>query len=379
MADFELISADDHFTEPPDLWQSRVPASSRDRAPRVERTDNGDGWVFPNRPWTPLGLGAQAGRSFEEYRYSGVTFDEIRPGNYEPKARLEDMDQDGVWASALYPTTGLSVANIEDVGLHVDCVRAYNDFCAEFCATDRRRLLGLGLIPRNGVDGAVAEVERMGKLGLAGALLQALPSGGVWPSAEDERFWAAVEEMGTLLHIHIGLVGKAGASTQPTGPPPMNPLLPIVLRGYALIAQGCQDAFAGLIFSGVMERYPGIKWVAVESGIGWVPYYLERWDGVYERQRHWSKLDLPLAPSEYWRRQVFATFEEDRIGVELAVRHPEYVGVDNLMWASDYPHGDTTWPNSRQSVRDQFQGLPDEARRKITWDNARRLYAIETP
>ncbi len=378
MADFDLISADDHFTEPPDLWQSRLPVAFRDQAPRVERTERGDGWVFPNRPWSPMGLGAQAGRSYEDYQYC-TTYEEIRPGTYEPRARLEDMDLDGVWASVLYPTTGLSVAAIEDMALHVECVRAYNDFCADFCATDRRRLLGLGLIPRNGVDGAVAELERMRQVGLVGAILQALPSGATWPAADDERFWAAAEEMGILLHIHVGLVGKAGVSMLPLDPPPMNPLLPIVLRGYALIAQGCQDAFAGLIFSGVLERYPGIRWVAVESGIGWLPYYLERWDGVYQRQRHWSNLDLPLTPSEYWRRQVFATFEEDRIGVELAVRHPEYVGVDNLMWASDYPHGDTTWPHSRQTVQEHFQGLPEEARWKITWENARRLYGVETP
>ena len=211
------------------------------------------------------------------------------------------------------------------------------------------------------------------------ALLVALPSGGAFPTAEDEPFWAAAEELGLVLHIHIGLAGRTGLAKATSDMPTMNPMLPTLLRGYALIAQGCQDAFAGLIFSGVMERYPGIKWVAVEGGIGWVPSYLERWDAVYERQRHWSKLDLPMKPSEYWRRQIFATFEEDPLGVEMAVRHPEYVGVDNLMWASDYPHGDTTWPNSRESVQEQFADIPEDSRRKITWENARRLYEIETP
>lgn len=378
MAQYELISADDHFAEPPDLWTKRLPSKFQDRAPRVERTQQGDGWRFPGGPWTPLGLGAQAGRKFEDYRYAGVTYEDVRPGVYEPRARLEDLDVDGVWASVIYPTTGLGLPRIEDPELHLACARAYNDFCAEFASADPRRLLPVGVIPRTGVDAAVAELKRMRETGLRAALLQALPSGAVWPSAQDERFWATAQEMGVVLHIHIGLSSRT-ASIPPSDPPPVNPLLPILLRGYALIAQGCQDAFAGLIFSGVLERYPTVKWVSVESGIGWIPYYLERWDGVYERQRHWSKLDLPRKPSEYWRRQVYATFEEDKIGVNLAVRHPEYVGVENLMWASDYPHGDTTWPNSRQTVRDHFAGMPEEARRKITWENARRLYAIETP
>jgi len=129
----------------------------------------------------------------------------------------------------------------------------------------------------------------------------------------------------------------------------------------------------------VMERYPKLKWVAVEGGIGWIPYYLERWDGVWERQRHWAKLQLPMKPSAYWRRQVFATFEEDKIGIELAVRHPEYVGVDNLMWACDYPHGDTTWPNSVKSVRSQFKDVPKAALRKMTWENVSKVYDIAAP
>jgi len=381
MASYDLISADDHFAEPPDLWERRLPAKLRDRSPRVERTPQGDGWRFPGQQWTPLGLGAQAGRDFKDYRYSGVTYDDVRPGVYEPRARIQDLDLDGVWASVIYPTTGLGLPRIEDVELHVACVRAYNDFCAEFATADPRRLLPVGVLPRNGVDAAVAELERMRKLGLRAALVQALPGGGQWPTAEDEPFWAAAQDMDVVLHIHIGLASRSAATFAGAGggPPPVNPLLPIVLRGYALIAQGCQDAFAGLIFSGVMERHPKLQWVSVESGIGWIPYYLERFDGVWERQRHWAKLDLPRKPSDYWRRQVFATFEEDRIGVDLAVRHPEYVAVDNLMWASDYPHGDTTWPNSKKIVQEHFRHLPQDARRKITWENARLLYAIETP
>ncbi|MBI3743495.1 MAG: amidohydrolase [Chloroflexi bacterium] len=379
---YELISADDHFAEPPDLWTGRLPAKFKANAPRVERTAQGDGWVFPNRPWSPLGLGAQAGRDFKDYRYTGVTYDDVRPGVYESKGRLEDLDLDGVWASVIYPTTGLSLVTIQDIELYTACVRAYNDFCAEFAKADKRRLLPLGIIPKNGVEAALAELDRMRKIGLRGALLSALPSGGDWPTPDDERFWSAAQDLGVVMHIHIGLATRAGltnATQISTGPQPANPLLPVMLKGYALIAQGAQNAFAGLIFSGVMERYPKLKWVSVESGIGWIPYYLERWDGVFERQRHWANIDLPMKPSDYWRRQVFATFEEDKIGVDLAVRHPEYVGVENLMWASDYPHGDTTWPKSRETVQEHFQGLPQHAKRRMTWDNARELYKIETP
>lgn len=378
---YELISADDHFAEPPDLWEKRLPARLRDRSPRVERTPQGDGWRFPGGQWTPLGLGAQAGRDFKDYRYSGVTYADVRPGVYEPHARLADLDMDGVWASVIYPTTGLSLVRIEDAELHTACVRAYNDYCAEFASADPRRLLPLAVLPKTGVEGMLAEMTRARKLGLRGVLLQSLPSGGQWPVDEDERFWAAAQDLGLVLHIHVGLASRAPAmqAAAASGPQPKNPLLPIMLRGYALIAQGCQDAFAGLIFSGVMERHPKLRWIAVEGGIGWVPYYLERWDCVWERQRHWAKVDLPQKPSFYWRRQVFATFEEDKIGVDLAVRHPEYVGPENLLWASDYPHGDTTWPNSRRTVAEHFRDLPERARWRITWENARELYGIQPP
>ena len=379
MPKYTLISSDDHFTEPPDAWQSRLPAKLKERGPKVVRTKEGDGWVWEGRPWTSLGLGVQAGREFKDYRLTGATFEDIRKGTWDPGERLKDMDMDSTWATVLYPNTGLSLPMIQDQALHEACVRAYNDFCADFCKRDSSRLIGLGVMPRGGVDKALAELRRIGKLGMRGAVLQALPSSGTWPTKEDERFWAEAQEMGIPLHVHLKLQGVTPSFSPQDSAKLMNPNLQLVLRGYALIAQGCQDAFAGLIFSGVMERYPRLKWVAVEGGIGWIPYYLERWDGVWERQRHWAKLNLPMKPSDYWRRQVWATFEEDNIGIDLAVRHPEYVSAENLMWACDYPHGDTTWPNSVKIVQKQFKDVPAAAMRKMTWENVAKLYKIAAP
>lgn len=378
---YELISSDDHFVEPPGTWQDRVPERFKVDAPRVERTPQGDVWIAEGKRRGGVGLSALAGRKYEDYKSGGMTYDDVRPGFYDPKHRLRDMDQDGVWASVIYPSVGMGIFTMQDPELHLACVRAYNDFTAEFNESSPDRLFGLGVLPRNSIDVALAELERMAKMGIKGAYLQKYPSGGKYPSASDERFWAAAQEMGLPLHIHIRLAGRfEDFAVSPEDPhPPMNSNLPMMMSGFALMAHGCQEAFAQLIFSGVMARYPDLKWVSVESGIGWIPYFLDRWDNNFERQRHWAQLAFDMKPSEYWRRQVYATFEEDKVGVLLAHMLPDICPVDNLMWACDYPHSDTTWPHSREIVREQFKDIPDEDRRKVVWENCQKLYGIPAP
>ena len=377
---YELISADDHFNEPPDTWQARVPERLKEAAPKVVRMDHGDVWVVDGESRGGLGLGSLAGRDYKDFKASGLTYDDLRPGFYEPGQRLKDLDEDGVWASVIYPTIGIGIVGIKDPELHEACVRAYNGFVADFNATDPRRLFGVGVLPRTGVKAAVSELEHLARSGLRGALLQSYPSGEKLPTVDDEPFWAAAQEIGLPLHVHVTLAGRFDNFFAASGGKgPMNPNLAMVISGYALISHGCQEAFSQLIFSGILDRYPSLKWVAVEGGIGWVHYFLERWDNSLERQRHWANLDLKLKPSDYWRRQVYATFEEDTIGVELAVRRPDICPVDNLLWASDYPHSDTTWPRSREVVRDHFKDMPDEARRKIVWENSAKLYKVPDP
>jgi predicted TIM-barrel fold metal-dependent hydrolase len=376
---YELISADSHFNEPPDVWVNRVPAHLRDRAPHVERIGDADYWVAEGeRKGGVGGLGAAAARDEDKRVVSNrpTSFENIRPGAYDPRARLEDMDGDGVWAEVIYPTTGLGLlTSIREPELRLATVRAYNDWVAEFNRQALERLCGLGVLPTTGVGAAIAELRRLSDLGFRGAVHLRYPSLQPLPTAADEPFWSAAEEIGLPVHVHLNLGRTEPPNVQTVG----SSHVPYVVNLIALASHGVQEAFAALILSGVFERYPRLRMVSVEGGIGWIPYLNDRLDHVYRKDKDWADLKLTLLPSEYWRRQVWATFQDDVAGVTLAAVLPSRQPPERLMWASDYPHSDTTWPNSRRVVAENFQGLPDEIRARIVWQNAAELYEIGHP
>ena len=371
MTDLRIISADDHLQEARDLWEKRVPASLRDEAPHlIELPDGGHGWALPNGTTRPLGLDVMAGRSYEEYKASGVDWDEIRPGCYDPHARLSDMDIDGVHATVLYPNVGLFGFNDLRHDLAMACIRAYNDHLSEFCATDENRLIGVALTPALDPQSAVEEIERVGKLpGIRGALLPVFPGeNSWWGDPEFEPLWAAAQANGLSISFHIGpprgLAGETGKAlrSRPGGTEAVINLLPM----------STAEALATMLWSGVFDRYPELKVISVESGIGWLGYFRERAEEVYERHRQWAHTDLKEEPGNYFGRNIFATFESDAAGVQM--RH--LVGVETILWSSDYPHSDTTWPHSRENIDKHFKEAPDEDKRKIVFDNAARVYGI---
>ncbi|HZQ83609.1 MAG TPA: amidohydrolase family protein, partial [Acidimicrobiales bacterium] len=197
--DYPVVDADAHVNEPPDTWQARVPAALRDRAPKVEHTDEGDVWLFDGgKRRRPLGLTATAGRSYLQYQPDGLTYDGIRPGSFDPKARLADLDADGLWAQVLYPSVTLAGAKAygKDRELQLACVRAYNDWIAEFCDGSDGRLIAQAVLPTTGVEDAVDEYQRALELGHRGAIISAFPNGSLDPSSEDDRFWDLAEGSG---------------------------------------------------------------------------------------------------------------------------------------------------------------------------------------
>ena len=361
--DQKIISADDHmdlYVLPRDLWETRLPADQREAGPRVVDTDDGEYWQVEGRNFTPYGRKSAGLLSAGDFGF--------RPS--QPEERLRDMDQDGVYTHVIYaPTT--TALRIEDPALKNACLAVYNDWAAEFNQYDRNRLIALPDIPSQDPDAAAAELLRCAELGHRGAIISGTADArlrGVAPIFEDSwlRFWDVAQETGIPIHVHLGGGMHSLEARQNSWRfPAMVAVIPIQL----------DEILAGMIFSGILEQRPGVSFVLGEAGLGWIPYVLERFD--HELHKYGEKcLDhrLDMLPSEIFRRQVLVTYEDEEFGVECLPR----IGFDSVMWASDYPHGDSTWPESRKAIDESpLIALGEEAVRKITFENAARVYGIE--
>ncbi len=376
--EYRIISADDHIDMqwlPKDLWQKRVPAEWRERAPKVVDTADGPYWVCGEDRWDAWGgrrgaAGSMGGRRLALER-GGV----LEPGVLRPTTttlRLADMDRDGVDATVMYgPIVPLL---INDPELRRVCYRAYNDWLAEFCATAPERLVGAGLIPMDDPKIAADEIRYFEQIGLrTGMLLAARAELPIWEDAW-EPLWQAAAETGIPIGFHLG----GGLRTVVfSGPKASN-------AGNMGVRVSCStmqmdEPLAAVIFSGALERYPRLKIVLAETGIGWLPYMVERMDDTYRKfldaEEFWRAhggLQLSMAPSAYFRRQVWATFQTDHVGLRLV----DLLGEDRVMWASDYPHADSTWPDSQKAIEDNFRHVAPAARQRILCDNAKELYGL---
>jgi predicted TIM-barrel fold metal-dependent hydrolase len=336
------------------------------------------------------------GEAFED-RGLFISRDDMVRGSFDPHARLSDMDTDGLDAEVLYPGPlgglggGGSIASITDRALRHACVRAYNDWLADFCAVAPDRLVGIALVRMEELDFAIAEIERVARLGLKGAVVNAMPDLLGCPplfSRAYDPFWAKAEEVGLPLSLHIlharctpPLTEAARKESEAAGTGAgLQTVLSHVGTGTGLfetyMTMMCLDMaepVSLLIFSGVLERFPGLRFAIAECGIGWIPFVLERMDSIFRTHRKWMHSTISQLPSDVFHSHFFATFQQDDDAGILA-RHIS--GVDNLMWASDYPHTDTTFPFSRKVVDELFAGVPPDEREKITSANARRLYGL---
>jgi len=365
---YRAISGDSHVNEPPNCFQDRLPAHLREAGPKIVETDDGgQGWTWEGRKAQSFGLGSLAGRSFEEYQDKGLRFSDLLPGNYDPVAHLKDQDRDGVDASVIYPGYAMGLPAIKDTELRLACYRAYNDWLAdEFSAADPRRIVALAMLPvDDGVDTAVAELRRSVNKGHRGGILPSYPDK-LFTDPEYDPLWAAAQELDAPLHFHRA-IGRNIPRGMSVTPHPGTMVASIVLRFFSAL-----EPLSHIIFGGALHRFPGLKLVSAESDAGWLAFYMALCDDQWNRQRHWSHLELTAPPSEYIRRQVYLTFMDDPV----ACANIRMTGADNLMWASDYPHSVTTWPNSRDYIEKQMAPCSAEERDKLCAGNAVRLYHL---
>jgi predicted TIM-barrel fold metal-dependent hydrolase len=361
---YHLIDADTHVNEPPDLWSSRLPDKFRLRAPRMEQFEEGDAWVLEGvKDPINFGLNAAAGMPVGSRR-QWVRWDEIRAGGYDPKARLAEMDEDQIDAAVLYPTPRLShslFAN-PDAEFHLALIQSYNDWLAEYCAEAPDRLGGITLLPNRGIDQALAEVERMGNQGgMVGMLLGCYPHGDLEIQPEDDPLWGALADAGIPLHIHVSLNDQMpGAHTA---------RVPGDLRIFDISARVLQ-----FIWTGVLDRFPSLQLGLIEVDCGWIPYLKEQVDDRYRRLRLWETLDLPEMPSTYIERNMFFTYITDHYGI----RNRHDIGVERILWSSDFPHLPGNFPNSWPTILADFSGVPTTERELILAGNAKRLYGFGT-
>jgi predicted TIM-barrel fold metal-dependent hydrolase len=376
---YRVISGDTHLEIDSRWWIERVPAQHRDRAPRVTRLpDGGDAWLIEGAPLREVPKDLYGGKGRDRWRPFGQTY-EGTPGTGSAQQRLTEQDRDGVDAEVLFPgVSGPGLwRNIRDDAAYLAVVRAYNGFLAEeYCATDTRRLLGIGVIPQTGVKDAIAELEWCKKAGLRGVLLSRFPNGGGVPKPDDDAFWAAAIdlEMPLTAHVEINHSGVSSIIEYPNAKPGMLARI----RGSAQFAEETTKMAraAGvnaiqLTLSGVFDRFPGLQIFFAETQIGWIPLFLEVAEQRFERHHGWAEELLgwePLkngTPSEYIRRHCSWGFQKDLTGVSM--RHA--IGVDKLIWGSDFPHQESDWPNSHKVIKANFECVPDDEVRLMTCGN----------
>ncbi|MHB8464593.1 MAG: amidohydrolase family protein [Acidimicrobiales bacterium] len=378
MGDWLAIDADTHVTEPGDVWTSRVPARFVDHVPHMVRNDAGwDVWMLDGEMISVVGMTATAGwpKPFPDGPH---TIDECPQAAYDAGARLRYMDEVGIWAQVLYPNVAgfgsQRFLQIDDDELKLACVRAYNDFLREWAAADPRRLVTIMATPFWDVDAAVGEVERCAELGHRGVLFTGEPQRFGLPYLGERHWdplWAAAQAAGLPIHFHIGS-GDMSSSFQRER---------VVAHGTAatyaftstelFLKNGLQ--VADLLTSGVLARFPDLKFVSVESGIGWIPFVLEAVDHSYLEARPGRSSEWDLLPSEYFSRQVYACYWFETTAPTALLDH---IPVDNILFETDFPHPTCLFGDVRERIDASLANASATDRHKILWDNAAHLYSI---
>jgi uncharacterized protein len=367
--EYKIISADSHTVEPPDLWEKWLERKFLDTAPKlVDDGDGGDAWLYGGaaKP-EPLGLVTCVGTHPEELKWTGKKYGtNIHPSCYDGAERLKIMDVDGVDAEMLYPPQRamLTFMRNKDRDAHLAGIRAYNRWLKDgFCAPDPARLVGIAQMPNVGIETTVAELRQAKKDGFRGVAISAWPSGGDNLSRDDDPFWAAAADLDMPVSIHLLL-----AVSQQKFVGSKEAAVAIGATAFSLTMALITET----IFQGIFDRCPKLRMAAVETGVGWIPHFLEMTDDRYWRNRIWAGTKLAKVPSQYFRDHWLATFIVDRNGI--SVRHQ--VGVENMSWSTDFPHHGNDWPYSRKVIDGLFADVPEDERRKIVCDNAARFWGL---
>jgi predicted TIM-barrel fold metal-dependent hydrolase len=369
-SDVKAISVDDHIIEPPHLWRERLPAKYREVGPRVVELDDGtERWVFEDQVVQVNRGNTRTLPGFDSDPFSPQRFSEMRPGCYDPKARLQDMDIDGVWAQVAFPDfsrfAGHRFIDCKDRTLANLCIGAYNDFVLEeWTATDPERLVPLGLVALWDVEFSAGETRRIASRGARAIAFSENPTTLGLPSVYSDHWeplWNAVNEAGLAVCLHIGSSSKLIRSSQDA--PPCTQL--------SYVGANSMMACTDWLFSGILERHPSVRVAFSEGGAGWVPYLLEQAEHVFAHYRD-QQLRVRRPPTEIFAEHMYVCFIQDDHAVASLGAIPE----DNIMWESDYPHDSGLFPESRSRLAEALRDVPDDVAAKIAAGTARRVFRL---
>ncbi len=375
-----LFSADSHVNEPPAAWE-RIPKSLRAHGPHFVQDPperKGLYMVFDGHEPDPVGMTFTAGvqkegggvrRVIENFKW------EDWRGPWDPLARLNDMDRDGVKMEVLYPSMARNFYSLKgaEVPLQQAGLRSYNDWLRDYCLAAPNRLVGLGLLSALDLDWSIEELKRCATLGHKGIVLPSgLPEGMSYADGEFDRLWEVAQDINFPIHFHVNIL---------QGRDRMAARLKVITKlqqGRNAVRRGILEPLSlitDLVFGGVLNRFPKLRFVFAEYELSWLFPFFTKMDGSVARARSEAPESptIEALPSECIKRQVYITFQDDRAGVlGSQALHLE----NNVMWASDYPHGGATWPNSKKIIQDQFEGQSGELERKLTWENAALFYGV---
>jgi predicted TIM-barrel fold metal-dependent hydrolase len=292
-------------------------------------------------------------------------FDEAPKSVWDPSYRLADQDRDGVQAEVIYTSMGMPLFGLDDAELRTSCFRAFNDWAVDYCSHDLKRLVPLGLITLEDVPAAVAELQRIAKRGMRGAMIWAEPPDERPYSHPDyEPFWAAAQDLNMPLSLHILTARSGTGANQASGRE--------FVLSLATLHHQIERSICVMVYGGVLEKFPRLKIVSAENDVGWMPYLMYRLDTIQSRLGALGGMKLPLRASEYVKRQVYATFIADPVFVDSLHRY----GPENIMWSSDYPHPVSSWPNSQAMVQHMFGGADPVERELVVCGNAARVWNL---
>ena len=357
-----IVSADAHANEPADLWATRIDAKYRERVPRVIVDASGVKW-----------------RVSEGHRPDRLRTDELEGedrlrqlAGADPEQRLRDMDRDGIDAEVIFPNKGLSMWATPDGAFAMAQCRVYNEWAWETFARYNDRMSPAAAIATADLEGSIAEVQRVATLGFRALTLPCKP---VWGAHDVDHpnynlpvfdpLWAVIQDANLPITFHVS-TGRDPRASRGNGGAVIN----YVIHSLAPTA----EPIVNLCSSGVLDRFPNLRFASIEAGIGWVPWMLRAMDEAYEHHHFWAFPKLKMLPSEYYRKHCYASFQEDPPGLDL-VR--EYDLGENFMWANDYPHHEGSWPHSEQAIERTMGRLSDQERANILGLNAARFFGFD--
>ncbi|MCK9542441.1 MAG: amidohydrolase [Novosphingobium sp.] len=384
---YNVIDSDQHVNPPAQMWAEYLPEKFRARAPVIEDGEDGQYFVFEGRRKKVITLSAMAGTDAKDYKAdakSGEIEKRARDAGADATVRLSEMKRDGIDAAIMF---GGGPLGSSDPELFLASFEAYNRWLNDFCSTDPQKLFGVGYVPMlaHDIQGSIKLMREYARLGFRGINIPAFPmtekslaglaAGGSagpmlaitgdaqadigYDSPEFDPFWACAAELDMPITIHLGARGVR-----------MDPrhFLPDLLMTKLAMA----EPVAIMIFGGVFERHPGLKFVTVEAGVGWFSFAADYMDRTWEKQRFWTKNTLQNPPSFYFDRNIYGTFIHDRSGIE----NRNQLGGRNIMWSSDYPHSETTFPESQAWIDRLFAGVPEADKADIICNRAKTVFRL---